>query len=124
MKNIRWILLLILVFVSTQCKTMKQTKVPKTTPITYTEEESNDAKQRFSQHTLIIFYDQEIGSDYLMKAIKVYGASIIYKYQNFNGMAISIPKGKKLEEAIAYFQKIKGVLSVNKDQIYKLDSTN
>jgi hypothetical protein len=123
MKNIKWILLLFLVFVSTQCKTMKQTKESKTTPITYTEE-SNDAKQRFSQHTLIIFYDQEIGSDYLMKAIKVYGASIIYKYQNFNGMAISIPKGKKLEEAIAYFQKIKGVLSVNKDQIYKLDSTN
>jgi hypothetical protein len=76
---------------------------------------------RYSPSTLIIYYDQQVGKKELLKAVKEYGATILYQYNNFNGIAISIPKGKTLDESILFFEKVKGVLSVHKDYIYKLD---
>jgi hypothetical protein len=75
----------------------------------------------YNSHTLIIFYDVQIGNKALLKAVQSYGAKILYQYKNFNGIAISIPDNKTLDESITYFQKVKGVLSVNKDRIYHLD---
>lgn len=76
---------------------------------------------RYSPRTLIIFYDQRIGDKELLKAVKHYKAEIIYQYKTMNGIAITIPKDKTLEESIRYFESVKGVLAVNKDYIYKLD---
>jgi len=82
----------------------------------------NNDNRLYSKSTLIIFYDADIGKSYLLKAIKAYHAKILYQYNNFNGMAIAIPTEKKLEESIHYFEKVKGVVSVNRDMIYKLDN--
>jgi len=75
---------------------------------------------QYSPSTLIIYYDEAIGSEPLMKAIEDYNAEIIYKYNNFSSMAIKIPSDKTLDEAIKYFENVNGVLMVNKDQIYQI----
>lgn len=70
---------------------------------------------------LIIYYDPSTGKDELLKAVKKYGSDIIYIYQNINGIAITVPKDKTDTEAIKYYEKIKGVLSVTKDTKLQLD---
>jgi hypothetical protein len=78
----------------------------------------------YSKDVLIIFFDSSVGSKPLKKAIAKYHAKIIYEYKNFNGLSLVIPKGKTLDESITYFNKVKGVLSVEKDRICHLDSNN
>ena len=78
-----------------------------------------------SSNNLIIFYDSEIGNSYLLDAVKRSGAEILYKYENFNAIAISLPdseSGPDIDKAIAGFRKVKGVISVERDRIYHLDS--
>ena len=69
---------------------------------------------------LIIFYDEGIGSDSLMKAVKDSGTSLIYEYKNLHGIAIRPSAKTNIQDAIAYFQKINGVLSVEQDRLMKL----
>ena len=66
--------------------------------------------------TLILLYEVATPTAPLKKAFAEYGAEIIYEYKNFNGFAIKIPKEKSLEEAKTHFSKLKGVLSVEKDE--------
>lgn len=73
-----------------------------------------------SNSTLIIWYDK--GSKRtLLRAIRNYGAEIIYDYNNFNGIAVKIPQGVGINQAITYFQGVKGVLQVSRDRIMHLD---
>ena len=65
-------------------------------------------------------YDQEAGKDSLLKAVKDYKAEIIYDYSIIPGMAIRKPDDKTLEESMQYFKKVKGVVSVEYDHIYRL----
>ena len=76
--------------------------------------------QDVSPNTLIIMYDTEVGKEPIKKAITQYGADIIYDYSIIPGMAIRIPDGKDIHEAIEYFKKVKGVVSVERDHIYHL----
>lgn len=76
--------------------------------------------EMYSKHTLIIMYSAEVGKEPLLKAVKKYKATLVYDYRMMNGIAIRIPDGKTLEEAISYFSRVKGVLSVNKDRIMQL----
>jgi len=76
---------------------------------------------QYSPKTLIIYYNQDNGKKNIIEAIKQYGATILYTYNNINGIAISIPEGKNMEESIQYLRKIKGVLEVSKDYKYKID---
>ena len=76
--------------------------------------------QDVSPNTLIILYDTEIGEEPLQKAITKYGAEIIYDYSIIPGMAIRIPDGKDIHEAIEYFKKVKGAVSVERDHVYHL----
>ena len=73
-----------------------------------------------SPNTLIIMYDEEIGKEPLLKAVEAYGAELIYDYSIIPGIAIRIPDGKDIHDAIAYFKKIQGVTSVERDHIYHL----
>jgi hypothetical protein len=75
----------------------------------------------FSPSTLIIFYDSVIGKTPLMKAVSDYHATLIYDYRMMSGIAIKIPAGKDINDAIKYFEKVKGVLQVNRDRICHLD---
>ena len=69
---------------------------------------------------LIIFYDAQTGSAPLLKAVKTSGASLIYEYKNLNGIAIRPSSKTKIKDAIAYFKKVNGVLSVEQDRLLKL----
>lgn len=67
--------------------------------------------------SLIISYDGEDALARLKKAIETYGAEIVYEYKIINSVAIRVPDTKTDEQAIQYFQKVKGVLSVERDRI-------
>lgn len=73
-----------------------------------------------SPTNLIIMYDAEVGKDALLQAVKDYGAELLYDYRIISGIAIKIPEGKHILEAIAYFSKVKGVIAVERDHIYHL----
>ncbi len=64
--------------------------------------------------------DAEIGKEPLRKAVKEYGAEIIYDYNIIPGMAIRIPAGSDIRRAVAYFEKVEGVVSVQRDRVYHL----
>ena len=80
---------------------------------------NNDSEQ-YAPRTLIIFYDPEVGTAPLDKAIADCGAEVIYRYHNFNGMAIVIPGNMNINDAIKFFEQVDGVLSVRRDRIYHL----
>ena len=73
-----------------------------------------------SPTNLIIMYDAVIGKETLLQAVKDYGAKLLYDYRIISGIAIKIPEGKHILEAIAYFSKVKGVTAVERDHIYHL----
>ena len=73
-----------------------------------------------SPTNLIIMYDAGIGKETLLQAVKDYGAELLYDYRIISGIAIKIPEGKHILEAIAYFSKVKGVTTVERDHIYHL----
>ena len=73
-----------------------------------------------SPTNLIILYDPETGKGFLMKAIEEYGAKLLYDYSLMPGIAIRIPDGADILEAIAFFDKVKGVTAVERDHIYHL----
>ena len=79
-----------------------------------------DDAQDVSPNTLIIMYDPEVGKEPLFAAVKEYGAEIKYDYSIIPGIAIKIPDGKDIHDAIAYFKKVKGVTTVERDHIYHL----
>ena len=66
--------------------------------------------------TLIVLYQVGTPVTPLKEAFAKYGAEILYEYKNLNGFAIKIPKEKSLEQAKTHFSKVKGVLSVEKDE--------
>ena len=73
-----------------------------------------------SPDKLIIMYDEEIGKEPLLSAVEAYGAELIYDYSIIPGIAIRIPDGKDIHDAIAYFKKVRGVTTVERDHIYHL----
>jgi len=79
-----------------------------------------DEGELYSRNTLIISYDTEVGTAALDSAIESYGAEVIYRYSIINAIAIRIPDGKDIHEAIDYFNKIEGVLAVNRDRKMQL----
>ena len=75
----------------------------------------------YSSNGLIIMVDESVGKEPLRAAIQSYGAQIIYDYSIISGMAIQIPGNKDINDAIAYFKNVTGVLSVERDAIYHID---
>ena len=73
-----------------------------------------------SPTNLLILYDSIVGKKPLMKAIEKVKAKVIYEYHFIHGMAICKSEEMTLEESMAYFRKVKGVLSVEYDQIIRL----
>lgn len=114
MKNILFCIgLLALV---TSCHAQKQldppTPLPEHQPISGID---------YSPTNLIIMYDAEIGKEPLLEAIREIQAEIIYDYSIITGMAIRKPETMSLDATKAYFEKVKGVVSVAYDHIYRLD---
>ena len=80
----------------------------------------NQGQEEFSPSVLIIFYDAEIGKEPLLKAIEDYHATVIYDLKIMKSITVKIPDGTNLEDAIQYFNKVEGVLQVNKDRKLQL----
>ena len=74
----------------------------------------------YSPNTLIIMYDEAAGKEPLLEAIEAYGAEVKYDYSLIAGMAIRIPDGTDIQDAIAFFRKVRGVTSVERDRIIRL----
>lgn len=89
--------------------------ISQTRPSTMEQNRNNRTRR-----TLIIMYNAETGNAPLLKAAEEYGAKVIYKYGNFNGVALEIPEGKDITEAIKYFRAVEGVISVNRDNTVRL----
>lgn len=70
--------------------------------------------------TLIIFYDPSAGSRALLDAARIYGSEVIYEYRNFNGIAVTVPRGKTIDEAIQFYERVEGVIQVNRDEMLEL----
>lgn len=70
---------------------------------------------------LIIYYDPKAGNETLLNAAKIYGSDVLYVYKIINGIAVTVPKNKSVSDAIKFYEKIPGVLSVNKDQKLQLN---
>lgn len=70
---------------------------------------------------LIIYYEPGAGNGELLKAAKRYGSEVLYVYQNINGIAVTVPRDKTVTDAMKYYGKIKGVLSVTQDRKLQLD---
>lgn len=77
--------------------------------------------QKDDSRTLIVFYDVKVGKAVLLKAAREYGSEVYYDYNNFNAVALSVPEGKTSDEAVEYYNKVKGVIQVNKDRKVQLD---
>lgn len=71
--------------------------------------------------TLIVYYDAKVGKSALLKAAGKYGSKVYYEYRNFNAVALSVPSGKNADEAVAYYNKVKGVVGVSRDGVLHLD---
>ena len=74
----------------------------------------------YSTNTLIVMYDIGVGKEPLVEAVKSSNAEIIYDYNLIPGMAIRIPNGSEINNWIAYFKSVKGVVSVERDRINHL----
>lgn len=74
----------------------------------------------YSPTTLIVLCDSTVGKAPLRRAIEQSGASIIYDYRIVCGMAIRKPDSMTLEQAMAYFGRVEGVISVERDRIHRL----
>ena len=76
--------------------------------------------EMYSPYTLLIMYDEQVGKEPLLKAVEEYGAKLKYDYSIIPGIAITIPEGTDIHKAIAFFKRVEGVVSVERDRIYRL----
>ena len=65
-------------------------------------------------------YDEKVGKEPLLQAIKDYKCEIVYDYNIISGMALKKPDDKTLEETMQYFRKVKGVTTVEYNHIIRL----
>lgn len=73
--------------------------------------------QKYSASTLIILYNRtKLNRRRLMRAIKKHKSEIIYDYNIINAIAIKIADNANITDEIAYYEKVKGVLMVERDQ--------
>ena len=106
---------LVFVLLSTLLCACQSPSTPAQSTATPSQQQTQD-----TTGNLIIFYDAQAGSAPLLKAVKTSGATLIYEYKNLHGIAIRPSSKTNIEDAIAYFKKVNGVLSVEQDRLLKL----
>lgn len=73
-----------------------------------------------SPHTFLVMYDNAVGKEPLLEAIRKLKVTIVYDYGLITGMALRKPDNLSLEETMQHFRGVKGVTSVEYDHIYRL----
>jgi len=106
---------LVFVLLSTLLCACQNSSTPAQSTATPSQQQTQD-----TTGNLIIFYDTQTGSAPLLKAVKTSGATLVYEYKNLYGIAIRPSSKTNIEDAIAYFKKVNGVLSVEQDRLLKL----
>ncbi len=81
----------------------------------------NCPQAEYSPSTIIVSYDPEVGKENLVRAVQESCAEIVYDHKIITAMTIRKPHSMTLDEAIGFFGKVKGVVSVEKDYIYHVD---
>ena len=105
------------------CISCKTTKEPKMTGANVSHNQGSTS-DNYDSNTLLINYEGKEVLDSLKSEIQKYGASVAYDYNNFNIIAITIPDNKNIDEALKYFEKVKGVLSVERNAVIQLQNIN
>lgn len=78
---------------------------------------SNATIEKTANQTLIIMYDSNFDKTAFSQLLQRYQGVITYEYPSLNGMAIRLPNGANINQAIADIRAIKGVTSVEQDSI-------
>lgn len=81
---------------------------------------SSIKKAPATYQTFIIWYDNTVGKDPLLKYAARENAEILYDYQNFNGMALRVPVHDNTEHTRHLWEQIPGVLAVEPDRVMQL----
>ncbi|MDO4641117.1 MAG: hypothetical protein Q4A84_05370 [Neisseria sp.] len=102
------------------CMAMLSACAGSTAATVNTESSVIQLQETEADRVLIIFYDAEIGKEPILAAAKAYDASIVYQYHMLQGVSVSIPKNKTMQDAVEFFKSVKGVLSVNRNKILQL----
>lgn len=79
----------------------------------------NDLEEK-AAHTLIITYEKESAKAQVKNIIENYKASILGDYNNLKIISVYFSKRKDTDKAIKDIKKIKGVKSVEKDNIVSI----
>ncbi len=66
--------------------------------------------------TVIVYYDQAIGTDAIEAFIKKNHIEVLYRYGNIKGYALKLKNDKQRKD----LEKVKGVLSVQEDRVMQL----
>lgn len=103
----------IVIVLLTSCKTRQAVEL--SAPI-----RGHQIEQDHSPNVFLVMYDEKVGKEPLLKAIKAYKCEVIYDYNIINGMALKKPESKSLEETMQYFKGVKGVVAVEYDRINHL----
>ena len=82
---------------------------PKPTP--------NSTLEQTVSQTLIIMYNPSSGRQALLKAVADHQATIVHEYSILNGMAIRLPVGTDINQAIKDFGQVLDGVRVEKDTI-------
>lgn len=79
-------------------------------------------EHQYSPSTVIIWYDNSHPDvkPRLLEAIARHGCTVTYDYQNFNAVAVTMPRGMSVDDAIVLFSRVNGVLQVSRDEINTL----
>lgn len=68
---------------------------------------------------VIVYYDESVGPGAIEKFIKKNDVKVLYQYSNIKGYALKL----RNDDQRMALEKVDGVLSVNKDDVYKLNCT-
>ena len=73
-----------------------------------------------SPEVFLVMYDADVGKQPLLDAVKKIKAEVVYDYKIITGMALRKPADLTLEATMDYFRKVKGVVSVEYDHVYRI----
>ena len=82
--------------------------------------EAQRMEAEHSPDVFLVMYDEQVGKAPLLKAVKEYKCEVKYDYRLMNGMALRKPADKTLEATMQLFRRVKGVIAVEYDHIYRL----
>lgn len=81
---------------------------PSTTPATL---------EQTAAQTLLIMFDNNVDQVALNNVLQRYGAKVTHQYPSLNGMAVYLPVGTNISQAMQAIKAVSGVKNVEKDSV-------